>query len=89
MQTYRRDGILTAQEQRRWAPRNQFAREMDAFAENIRANTTPLTPGEEGLQDMRLIAAIYTAAANNTVVKLPAAERLDITRGAAPVLAEG
>ena len=84
MQILRRDGISSALEQRRWSPKNQFALEMDAYAEAIRTNAVPLTPGEEGLQDMRLIAAIYEAAAGGGVVKLPAAERLDITRGPAP-----
>ncbi len=82
MQISRRDGVSSALEQRRWAPKSQFAREMDAFAEAIRTGAVPLTPGEEGLQDMRLIAAIYEAAAGGGVVKMAAAERLDVTRGA-------
>ena len=86
MQILRRDGMSSALEQRRWAPRNQFALEMDAYAEAIRTNAIPLTPGEEGLQDMRLIAAIYEAASSGSVVKLPAVERLDATRGPAPAV---
>jgi predicted dehydrogenase len=69
-------------------PNDQFAREMDAFAWAIRHDQTPLTPGEEGLQDMRIIQAIYQAAASGGVVTLPQAAggRLDITRGALPGL---
>ena len=81
MQISRKDGMSSGLEQRRWSPRNQFALEMDAYAEAIRTGSVPLTPGEEGLQDMRLIAAIYEAAAGGSVVKLAPASRLDETRG--------
>jgi len=40
----------------------QFEREADYMAECIRANRTPKTAGEEGLRDMRHMAAIYAAA---------------------------
>jgi predicted dehydrogenase len=49
------------------APNDQFAREMEAFAWSIRNDETPLTPGEEGLQDLRIIEAIYRSAANGGV----------------------
>ena len=81
MQILRKDGMSTGLEQRRWAPKNQFALEMDAYAEAIRTGAVPLTPGEEGLQDMRLIAAIYEAAAAGSMIKLAPASRLDETRG--------
>ena len=84
MQVLRRDGMSTALEQRRWPARSQFALEMDAFAEAIRSDAVPLTPGEEGLQDMKLMAAIYEAAAGGGVVRLPAVAGLDVTRGRAP-----
>jgi predicted dehydrogenase len=69
------------------APADQFAREMDAFAWAIRHDKVPLTPGEEGLQDMRIAEAIYRSAANGgTPVALPAAPggKRDVTRGALP-----
>ena len=40
----------------------QFEREADHFAECIRENKTPRTPGEEGLRDIRHIVSIYKAA---------------------------
>jgi predicted dehydrogenase len=40
----------------------QFVYEADHFAACVRNNTTPLTPGEEGLADMLAIEAIYKAA---------------------------
>jgi predicted dehydrogenase len=37
------------------SPKNQFALEMDHFGECVQANKTRYTPGEEGLQDHRLM----------------------------------
>ena len=84
MQISRRQGMSNGLEQRRWPPRNQFALEMDAFAEAIRGDRMPLTPGEEGLADMRLIEAIYQAASGGSIVRLQAPAKLDATRGPAP-----
>ncbi|GAA4357170.1 Gfo/Idh/MocA family oxidoreductase [Hymenobacter saemangeumensis] len=47
---------------------NQFAAELDHMAECARTNTTPRTPGEEGLRDVRLILAIYEAARTGKAV---------------------
>jgi predicted dehydrogenase len=68
------------------APNDQFAREMDAFAWSIRNDATPLTPGEEGLQDLRIIDAIYQSGASGAPVALPAQPpgKLDVTRGQVP-----
>ena len=84
MRIGRKAGEANAVEMLRFSEKNQFTREMDHFAECIRANRTPHTPGEEGLQDQRLMAAIYEAARGGSVVKLPAQTGLDITRGPAP-----
>ena len=88
MRIGRRDGQSYGLEQRRFAEKNQFAVEMDHFAECIRSNRTPHTPGEEGLQDQRVMASIYEAARGGGVVKLPQVAGLDTTRGPAPA-AEG
>ena len=72
-----------ARDQRRWPEQSQFAREMDHFAMCIRTGTTPHTPGEEGLQDTRLIAAIYQAA-QGAPIHLPPVAGLDLTRGPPP-----
>jgi predicted dehydrogenase len=69
------------------APNDQFAREMDAFAWSIRNDKTPLTPGEEGLQDLRIIEAIYrSAASGGAPVSLAGGltGRWDVTRGMLP-----
>jgi predicted dehydrogenase len=84
LQAGRRAGMANGEETRRWAPRNHFANEMDAFAEALRVGREPLTPGEEGLQDMRVMQAIYEAASGGGVVKMQPAARLDSTRGPVP-----
>lgn len=49
----------------------QFAAQLDGFSEAARTNTPHRTPGEMGLRDMRLIAAMYRSADNGgAVVKL-------------------
>ena len=85
----RKEGMSSARDTRVWAPKNQFAVEMDAFAEAIRADRQPHTPGEEGLQDQRVMAAIYEAAAGGHVVTMPAVSGLDTTRGPLPKTQEG
>lgn len=50
---------------------NQFAAEMDHFSECIQENKNPKTPGEEGLQDVRLMQLIYQAAREGKTLKVP------------------
>lgn len=50
--------------------KDQFALEMDHFAECILAGRKPRTPGEEGLQDHRILEAIYKAAETGHAVDL-------------------
>ncbi len=53
---------------RRSAPRiveiDQFAREIDWMADVVRGRAPMVSPGEEGLQDMRIMAAMLESAAN-------------------------
>ena len=60
---------------------NQFAKELDHFAQCVRKDREPHTPGEEGLQDQRIIEAIYESARTGRPVTLTAPGR---TRGPAP-----
>ncbi len=64
--------------------KSQFALEMDHFADCVKNNRQPHTPGEEGLQDMRIIEALYRSAAERTPQKLEAPGKLDAFRGPAP-----
>lgn len=64
--------------------KDQFALELDHMAECVRNNKTPYTPGEEGLQDHRLMEAIYQSAKENKPVKLQAISKTDAFRGSPP-----
>jgi predicted dehydrogenase len=68
----------------RMSEKNQFALEMDHMADCVIHDRVPHTPGEEGLQDQRLMALIYQAAHTRETITLPAASGLDVTRGSAP-----
>jgi predicted dehydrogenase len=70
-------------EERKLEPKNHFALEMDHLASCVLGNKRPRTPGQEGLQDMRVIAAIYRAAESGGTVKLPEITELDAFRGPA------
>ena len=82
----RRDGKAESVEEHRLAAKNQFALELDHMAECIRTDKKPRTPGEEGVQDHKLMEAIYRAAETGQPVRLTAVTTIDETRG--PPLAE-
>lgn len=50
--------------------RDHFALEMDHMSDCVMSDKTPLTPGEEGLRDIKLIQAIYEAAKTGKTVKV-------------------
>jgi predicted dehydrogenase len=50
--------------------RDHFALEMDHMSECVLENKEPLTPGEEGLRDLRIMKAIYEAGRTGKTVKL-------------------
>ena len=49
---------------------SHFASEMDHFAGCVAENRRPDTPGEEGMQDVKLIQLIYEAARSGKTVKV-------------------
>jgi predicted dehydrogenase len=49
---------------------DQFAAEMDDFAQCILANRPTSVPGEEGLRDIKIMMAIYEAAKTGRAVRL-------------------
>ena len=61
--------------------KNQFGLELDHMALCVRNNTQPRTPGEEGLQDQVLMAAIYESARTSRPVRLPTLAGRDVYRG--------
>ena len=50
--------------------RDHFAAEMDHMSECVMDNKEPLTPGEEGFRDIKLITSIYDAAKTGKTVKV-------------------
>jgi len=59
-----------ATEDRDMPQRDHFALEMDHMSECVMDNKDPLTPGEEGLRDLKLMMAIYEAAKTGRTVKV-------------------
>ncbi len=59
-----------ATEDRDLPQRDHFALEMDHMSECVMEGKDPLTPGEEGLRDLRLMTAIYEAARSGRTVKV-------------------
>jgi len=59
-----------AVEERMLPVRDHFALEMDHMSECVMEGKDPLTPGEEGLRDLRIIMAVYEAARSGKTVKL-------------------
>jgi predicted dehydrogenase len=49
---------------------DHFAAEMDHMSDCVMQNRQPLTPGEEGLRDIRLIQAVYESARSEKTVKV-------------------
>ena len=49
---------------------DHFATEMDHMSDCVMRNKEPLTPGEEGLRDLKIMMAIYDAAKSGKTVKL-------------------
>ena len=65
------------------AHKNQFALELDHFADCVATGRRPRTPGEEGVQDHVIMEAIYRSAADHRPVSLPGIAGLDAFRGPA------
>jgi predicted dehydrogenase len=60
----------SATEERDLGQRDHFAAEMDHLSDCVMSDKPPLTPGEEGLRDLRIMMAIYEAARTGRTVKL-------------------
>jgi len=57
-------------EERDLPVRDHFALEMDHLSACVVDNREPLTPGEEGLRDLKIMTAIYEAAQSGKTVRL-------------------
>ena len=79
----RRSGDLEAIDMIMVGEKNQFALEIDHFADCLRTGRTPRTPGEEGLQDHLLMEALYQSAHTGQPITLPEIRERDAFRGPA------
>ena len=88
METAHAEGMMEDRAHPSIVPKDQFALEMDHMAECVLTDKPPYTPGEEGLQDQRIMEAIYESAAAGKPVKIttPGAVpgSLDLFRGTEP-----
>jgi predicted dehydrogenase len=60
---------------RRIGKRDQFAPELIYFSDCILKNREPEPSGEEGLQDVRIVRALYESADTGKVIQIPPFER--------------
>ena len=65
-------------------PKDQFALEMDHMAQCVLGNKQPYTPGEEGVQDHKLMEAIYRSANERRTISLETQKGVDLFRGTEP-----
>ena len=84
LQTSHAEGPAKMQNQITIESKNQFATEMDHFSECVMNDKPPHTPGEEGLQDHRIMEAIYQSAREGKPVKLTPVQGTDVFRGPEP-----
>jgi predicted dehydrogenase len=59
---------------------NQFAAEMDHMADCVREKKEPMSPGEEGVQDHRIMDALYESARTRKPISLAKIEKRDSFR---------
>lgn len=78
------EGKQEHREELRLAPKDQFATEMEHMADCVLQNARPYTPGEEGLQDQKIMEAIYRSAETGRPVRLAAFPGKDVFRGTVP-----
>jgi len=65
-----RAGTSNTVEERQQPVADHFAAEMDHLSSCVMQGTAPKTPGEEGLKDLRIMAAIYQSAKEKQLVRL-------------------
>lgn len=84
METGYAEGAVAHRDHPAIGAQDQFALEMDHMALGVRENKTPYTPGEEGLQDQKIMEAIYRSARSGRPERLPVIKTLDTFRGSPP-----
>ena len=84
MRVARAEGKVEKIEERVMEEKHQFALEIDHFSQCVREDKKPYTPGEEGVQDMKLMAAIYESARSGKSVSIAPVSTADAFRGTPP-----
>ncbi|MEO6638909.1 MAG: Gfo/Idh/MocA family oxidoreductase [Ginsengibacter sp.] len=64
--------------------KNQFAVQVEHMSLCVMNDEVPYTPGEEGLQDQKIIEAIYKSAREGKIVELEKIHKTDAFRGTLP-----
>ncbi len=77
-------GTGDGREEKKVQARDQFTLELDHFSQCILDDVRPFTPGEEGLQDQKIMAAIYQSAREGRPIQLEHFEGRDVFRGSTP-----
>ncbi|QKZ13766.1 Gfo/Idh/MocA family protein [Spirosoma sp. KUDC1026] len=80
------EGQIEHRDEREIPEKDQFATEMDHFSDCVQQDKKPFTPGEEGLQDQKIMEAIYQSAQEKRPVSLPTVTKIDAFRGPEPQL---
>jgi predicted dehydrogenase len=90
---YRHDATMTLDivrggqvEEHAFEPADQFGEEIAYFSECILKDRQPAPSGIEGLQDVRIVEAIYRSARDGRPVTLPRLARVDAAAGEQDVL---
>jgi predicted dehydrogenase len=78
------EGKVEKVEERVMEEKHQFSLEIDHFSQCVREDKRPYTPGEEGVQDMKIMAAIYDAARSGKSVSITPVATADAFRGTPP-----
>jgi predicted dehydrogenase len=83
---YRTDATMSLEivrsgqvEQHAFEPADQFAEEISYFSDSVLKDRQPEPSGIEGLQDVRIVEAIYRSARDGRPVTLPRLARVDAT----------
>lgn len=86
LKIFRRQGAADAGTELSLPSKNQFSLEIDHMATCVRSGVTPRTPGEEGLQDQILMAAIVESARSGRPVRIEGTGAgIDVFRGPPPL----
>ncbi len=84
MEASKAEGKMEVKQEPKLTPKQQFALEMDHFSQCVMDDKTPYTPGEEGLQDHKIMEAIYESARTGKAVQLERITTMDAFRGTPP-----